>query len=258
MIRTHAISRTTGPTCDIDAADDQSNHVKVPQAMKTAYSRNTESGLRRPLSQVVAPDEDTKGHERDRPSRRNARDDVRTGVCHYSRLFTGSSRFTEGRHLPDLVLFSVSPTHLLTTRERSTRMHVRPESEGRPRRNSALHAAVVTCSCASRPGGAVRQASSAGVCSAQSATTEQLPGQPKRPMNGRKSGKPLFGSVWSEDEIRSGYACNRFVDAGRGGPEGTAPTCTQSRFFRRGDYLQSARKLSTRVVVTPFALMVRW
>ena len=49
MIRTHAITLRTGPICDIDAADVQSTYVKVPQRKKTAYSRNTESGVSRPL-----------------------------------------------------------------------------------------------------------------------------------------------------------------------------------------------------------------
>ena len=47
---------------------------------------------------------------------------------------------------------------------------------------------------------AARQASYAGVCSAQSETTEQLLVQPKTRMGSGKSGKPLFGGVWSVDD----------------------------------------------------------
>jgi len=59
-------------------------------------------------------------------------------------------------------------------------------------------------------GGAVRQASFVGVCSAQSGPPSSLEGiqalilvQPIDRMDRRKSGEPLFGPVWSEDEIRS-------------------------------------------------------
>ena len=41
-------------------------------------------------------------------------------------------------------------------------------------------------------------------------------------------GRTLIFALWSEDEIRSVegrrcYTCNMFVDAAKGGPEGTAP-----------------------------------
>jgi hypothetical protein len=71
---------------------------------------------------------------------------------------------------------------------------------------AALHVTVATFSRASESDSAVRQASYAGVCSAQSATTEQLGGRKPscckhfyRWVGRRKSGEPLFCGVWSED-----------------------------------------------------------